>query len=515
MTSDQSSIGAHKLLMEARACLNRSDFAGAIQLLQRARGLDPNSDKILLELASACAMNYDFAAAEGFFEAALRVSSQQIETLQEIGQRWMAVRRFEKAMECFDLVLRESHVPILTYVRVGELLLRLRRMDRAFEVADRVIKGHPEHEGAWLTRGRILRQAKQFDEAEKVLRAVLGKGAYGTEARATAAYELGALLDGQSRFDEAMAAILEAKALMRSQFSSTALNTANLKQARLREMQKGVSEKLLQGWRNFGQTDLQPARRIGLLCGHPRSGTTLLEYVLDSHSQIVSADETSVFQNKAYPVLTRHLSPKTSYLAAMDAMTGRTLRQIRAEYFQGIESFLGQTVGDRCLIDKNPGMTFDIPAMCRVFPESKFLVALRDPRDVCLSCFMQPTPALPDTAPWLTLEGTILHYNLLMGLWAALKPLMAGRAIEIRYEDMVNDLETNARRALDFLGLPWDERVLKFHESAQGKVVRSPTYAEVAKPIYKTRVARCRNYQKYFEPYLEKLAPLLRSFGYE
>ena len=136
----------------------------------------------------------------------------------------------------------------------------------------------------------------------------------------------------------------------------------------------------------------------------------------------------------------------------------------------------------RLLLDKNPANTFDVPAIARIFPENKFLCALRDPRDTCLSCFMQPVNILPDTAAWLTLEGTIEHYAHIMGLWAAWKPCLADLAIEVRYEDLVDNLESSARRVLDFLGLAWDPRVLRFHEHASSKIVRSPTFAEVTSP---------------------------------
>jgi len=88
-------------------------------------------------------------------------------------------------------------------------------------------------------------------------------------------------------------------------------------------------------------------------------------------------------------------------------------------------------------------------------------------------------------------------------------------AVEVRYEDMVENLESVARRTLDFLGVKWDERVLRFDEHARQKLVRSPTYADVTKPVFKTAVGRWRNYRKYLEPHLAKLEPFVKAFGYE
>ena len=102
-----------------------------------------------------------------------------------------------------------------------------------------------------------------------------------------------------------------------------------------------------------------------------------------------------------------------------------------------------------------------------------------------------------------------------MSIWRTLAPLMPDPYLEVRYEDMVEDLESVARKTLDFLGVPWDDRVLGFDEHARKKMVRSPTYADVTQPVYKRALGRWRNYQKYLEPHLEKLEPFVKAFGYE
>jgi len=167
------------------------------------------------------------------------------------------------------------------------------------------------------------------------------------------------------------------------------------------------------------------------------------------------------------------------------------------------------------LVDKNPDNTRMIPAYLRIFPETKFLIALRDPRDVVLSCFMQAQPLNGATAADLSLAGAAERYADTMSLWRTLAPLMAGHFLEVRYEDMVEDLESVARKSLDFLGVTWDAKVLGFDEHARKKLVRSPTYADVTQPVYKRAVGRWQHYQKYLEPHLEKLEPFVKAFGYE
>jgi hypothetical protein len=241
-----------------------------------------------------------------------------------------------------------------------------------------------------------------------------------------------------------------------------------------------------------------------------------LEQVLDSHPDIVSAEETRVFTDEAQVLLTRGLPQGTPMLAALDGASVKSLGQARERYFHSMELFLDQPIGDRLLIDKNPDLQSLIPAFVRFFPEIKLLVAIRDPRDVVMSCFMQPLwPLSTGNATFLNLEGTVGTYMRVMGIWLTLKPLVKNPFLEVRYEDMVDDLESVARKTLDFLGVPWDARVMKFDEHARQKVVRSPTYSDVTKPVYKGAIGRWRNYRKYLEPHLEKLEPVVKAFGYE
>lgn len=506
--------GLGGLFAESRNCINRYDFQGATEMLKRAHKLDPTNDKILVDLGSACAKAYDFAAAQRWFDEAVRVSTTPLAVFTAVGHAWLEVRNYEAALKAFEAILQHKQVPLITFVRLSELYTRMRRLDDAAQITERAMRYYGPEDGAVLARGAFLRHMREYEQAEKALRMLVGKANADPSVRAFAWYEMAAILDQTGNYDQAMAALLEAKALMR-RGAAQSLAILQRKQAHLKEMAAGADEKAVQRWRKSGSTELQPAHRLALLCGHARSGTTLLEYVIDAHPGAVSAEESMVFHNTAYFPLGKVVSQNATFVSSLDWLPARVMRQIRADYFRGIESLLGQPIGERLLLDKNPANTFDVPSIARIFPENRFVAALRDPRDVCLSCFMQPVGILPDTGAWLSLEETIRHYTLIMGLWAAWRPCLGELAIEVRYEDLVANLEPAARRVLDFLGLPWDDRVLRFNEHASTKIVRSPTFAEVTKPLYRDSVGRWKKYQKHFEPHLPKLAPLLRAFGYE
>jgi hypothetical protein len=186
----------------------------------------------------------------------------------------------------------------------------------------------------------------------------------------------------------------------------------------------------------------------------------------------------------------------------------------RENYFRCLELFLRRKIGTRLLVDKNPSLNLMIPIVVRVFPETKFLVALRDPRDVVISCFKQALPLTPISSAYLSLEGAVKQYVNVIGFWLEMLPRMGNQWMYVRYEKMVEDLPAVARSVLDFLGVGFEEDVLRFYEHAQSKRVLSPSRSDVKKPLYQTAVGRWRNYEKYLEPYLGELNHFLKSFDY-
>jgi hypothetical protein len=178
-----------------------------------------------------------------------------------------------------------------------------------------------------------------------------------------------------------------------------------------------------------------------------------------------------------------------------------------------MESLLGEPIGDRVHLDKNPPLNPLIPAVRRLFPEMKLLVALRDPRDVVVSCFLRYLPLNPVSVCFLTLERTVQRYCLDMQAWCRFREMLDGW-IEVRYEQVVSGLEHEVRRALDLLGLPWDPAVLSYRERLAEKQVRSPSYGEVSRPLYSTAIGRWKNYEKHLAPILPPLERFIEAFGY-
>ena len=141
-------------------------------------------------------------------------------------------------------------------------------------------------------------------------------------------------------------------------------------------------------------------------------------------------------------------------------------------------------------------------------------MALRDPRDVIVSCFMRYLPLNTVSAQFLTLEGTVRHYLRDIQLWFKLREMLPDEWIEVRYEDTVVSPERESRRCLELLRVPWDDTVLDYRQTLARRPTNSPTYEDVAKPIYRSAIGRWRNYQKHLADRIAPLAPVLERLGY-
>jgi hypothetical protein len=229
----------------------------------------------------------------------------------------------------------------------------------------------------------------------------------------------------------------------------------------------------------------------------------LLEQVLDANPEVAALDEPTAFVNVLQPEFhrSRTLSPAR-------------LNTLRRLYVEALLQETGPGGVGKLLVDKNPSPTSRLPVWLRVFPELRVLIALRDPRDVVLSCYFQNIPLNAANVNFLSLPRLARHYADLMDVWLAVREWEGFEWLETRYEDIVADVEREGRRVTGFLGLAWDDQQSRFFEKSLRKQLYSPTYQDVTRPVYSRSVARWRAYAKHLEPILAALEPYCRNFGY-
>ena len=245
--------------------------------------------------------------------------------------------------------------------------------------------------------------------------------------------------------------------------------------------------------------------------GFPRSGTTLLEQLLDAHPGLVSFDEQPFLQN----ILRRLSAGGEDIFQRLQTLTPEQWQQQRAAYFAEVAQVAPSSISKRP-VDKNPLNMVRLPLLQNLFPRAQVILAIRHPCDVVLSCYMQHFRAPAFAITFETLESTAQMYDKVFSHWMRNAEHMQLPVLAWKYEDLVADTEGRARALFNFLQMPWQDDLLAFTERAKHKgAIKTPSYTQVIEQVNARSVGRWQAYQAYFTPaVMQHLNPWLERFGY-
>lgn len=231
--------------------------------------------------------------------------------------------------------------------------------------------------------------------------------------------------------------------------------------------------------------------QVVFIVGMPRSGTSLIEQILSSHTQVTGGGE-----NPCIESLTRTLL--APYPSSMTNADEAILNRARQLY---VESLPTGTPEAGITTDKYPANFLHCGLINSLFPNAKIIHSRRGAQDTCLSIFFQDFPVGNQYANGLTdIAAYYKQYQRIMDHWHRTLP---GRIIDIDYEKLVQDPEGQTRKLLDFLGLPWEAACLKFNKTR--RAVSTLSRWQVRQPMYRTSVAKWKNYERHIAPLLEAL----------
>lgn len=351
----------------------------------------------------------------------------------------------------------------------------------------------------------------QYHPARERLAKALSHPLLKPEEKFRAHKEMARLLDRLGEFSQVFAHLRSA-ADIAPQLVEVKRQDATLVPTMLADYKTAYTRDLLGRWagREF-PADLPPPVFV---LGFMRTGTTLTQEVLGTHPDLFVADETDLIAATAKEL--RRINPQstrqTELLAGLD---WDGVLHLRRFYWDRARALFGDLIGTKHLLDKTTMNSIDLGFINAIFPDAKLVFLLRDPRDVCLSCFMQTMVPTPSTVPLLTWPGTARFYGQVMDWWLTVKPMLTMDFVELRYEDAVFDFEAAFRRVFSLIGLDWNPAVAEFHKRAAGKYIASPSYEQVAQPLYSSSVGRWRHYADEFEEIEAELKPFLAALGYD
>lgn len=244
--------------------------------------------------------------------------------------------------------------------------------------------------------------------------------------------------------------------------------------------------------------------------GFPRSGTTLLEQMLDAHPDFRSMDERAYIHD----LIEGMELVGQQYPADLATLTQRDADQLRDVYARRVAHVLPDLGGHR-LVDKNPLNMLCLPMIMRLFPQARIIVCLRHPCDVLLSCSMQPFRSPAFMVLCSSLERLTQGYVHAFEQWYRDVEVFAPNVLEWRYETVVSRFDDEVARLGKFLDIADTSPMTRFAEHAQRKrFISTPSYAQVTEGVHRKAVGRWQNHREQFEPVLPMLQPWIDRLGY-
>ena len=453
----------------------------AVKTLEKAVELSPDDPDLHFNLALACQLNHDIDKAIKHLEITLALGGRAHLAFGTLSRIYEQTNKMEKVKVVLDTALHYFPDDCFLNFTAAVFERRNKNYEKALKYLDKSLSS------------KEMKDKRANSDATNEMTMGIG-------------FEYGRNYDKLGEYDKAYAVVADA--------NERAGNVFFLKVPEKKKSLKTVANFRTLDLDNWSETTAEPLsgreKAPVFLVGFPRSGTTLLNLILDGHSKLEVLEE-EPFMAAVMADIERNFGGVFEGLKTLDQ---KTLTGIRDKYMNEARE-LKTKKGKILFIDKLPLHIVQVPLIRKIFPDAKIILALRHPCDCTLSCFMQNFGLNNAMMNFLSLDDATYYYDQVFSLWLHYEKKLDLDIIKVRYEDVVIDLEKEARAVISFLGLPWEDSVLNYRELAMAKKrINTPSYSQVVQPIYKDSSGRWKHYQKYLDPYLDRLAPYCEAFGY-
>ncbi|MEM8683089.1 MAG: sulfotransferase [Pseudomonadota bacterium] len=488
-------LDALRLLGVSR--VRREQFDEGAACFRRAVELAPDFWKAWVNLGAAYSEQQKFEEAEDAFLKALELQPRSVQIMERLGGNALKASRLEDCIDWLERSLKISPNYFPSLLCLGHALKTQGQQEEAVDAYRRCAASKPSFGEAYWSLANL--KTFRFDDDEvatmKTQLAAVTDATNEDDAASEIAFAftLGKAYEDRKDYEQAFDYYYRGNSKKRFLVNYDPIEYQNSNDRIIEVFSKEFFAER-EGW---GHDDESPILILGL----PRSGSTLLEQILASHSAVEGTAELH-YLLRAATQAGMNRSDGIKYPQVMHELKAHHVRGIGEEY---IENSLKHRTGSRYFTDKMPNNFTAIGFLHTILPNAKVIDARRHPLDACLGTFKQLFASgqlfsydLYDLAHYYT------QYMRMIDHWNEVLP---GKVLTCNYEDTVADLETQARAIAAHCGLPWEEDMLEFHKNK--RAVRTASSEQVRQPIYSSSVALWRRYEAQLEELIEYLEPVL------
>jgi tetratricopeptide (TPR) repeat protein len=466
----------------------------AIAWYQEALRRDPNSARMHCNLASALEEQEDFESAVARYRQALQLNPHYAEAHNGLGFVLHEQGKFPEAVAEYREVLRLKPDFATGHCNLANILEELGSFDEALAAFREALRRDPNHAGAYSLLATMLR-GRLPTEDQEAIRRLLARPHMALAKRLALHFGIAHVLDATGSYAEAAEHLRQGNTLCRTLWEKQGKSYDPHAHTQLASALIGAfTPEFFTRVRGFGLDTEAPVFIVGL----PRSGTTLTEQILASHSQVHGAGELNHARD-SFEALPRALGRTVTPIEGLAHLTAADIRALGGWHLGRLQELAPRAVR---IVDKMPDNYLFLGWLQTLFPKAKFIHCRRDLRDVAVSCWMTNFRNIRWAADPEHIAARFRDYQRLMAHWRRVLPVAL---FEVNYEETVTDLEGVARRLVAWCGLEWEPACLAFHQTS--RPVRTASVTQVRQPVYTRSVARWKHYESDLAQLFQQLGP--------
>ncbi len=468
------------------------DAAAAIEHFQESARLAPenieawvalgNMQKFERQLSEA-AESYRQAIAINAFHTAAQAGLS--DTLNDAGVESNNQQRYEEALQFYREAVEANASNVKASLNLGILLEQLGDGESAAKAFETAIRAQPDFADAHFQLAHLKHHASTLDDV-KAMETLFASAEQSTKSKARLAYGLGKAREKLGDYEQEFDWLVKAHDLM----ATLEAFDPRVVVARFNSLKRVFSPDVVP------RTGSDSGSNLVFIVGMPRSGTSLTEQILASHSDVFAAGEQMTAQNALSRFQKSHGA--RSYPDQIPDLATDDIDAIAAELK---ESLTSQSSSESLIVDTTPANFIHLGFIAILFPGARFIHCTRDALDTCVSIYQHPLSG--EHAYSHKLENLADYYNEYRGLMRHWQDVLGDTLFELSYEALASDFEPTVRRLLEFCGLPFEAACLTYYETR--RAVRTPSASQVRQPIYTSSIGRWRRYEKQLQPLKDRL----------
>lgn len=478
-------------LAHADRLLKQRSYPEAIRILTRVLEIEPRHPDALRNLAGILGLMRQPAQAKIYLDRLLELMPSSSQANLDAAKNALALNQAELAIRLSRKAVSLAPQNADAYLILADALEGGGRFEQARSEYLTVLAREPGNVVA-LSRLLGLRDQEVPERHELDAKQLISSNALSETQRTLLHFGLAEYYDSRQQYDEAFAHFSAANEARHRWYPFDSDKFSRI----VDELIRVFSTQAL------GAVPVPAVRntRAVFIVGMPRSGTTLVEQIVASHSQIAAGGELPTITNIATDIARTH----NRYPEGIFSLDASTLTQHAERY---LNELTGISADALRVTDKMPFNFVHLGLIATLCPDARIIHCRRDALDTCTSChFTTFNKHLQFASDLRTLGRYYLDYRRLMDHWKAVIPVPM---LEVDYERLVTATEPMVRRLVDFCEVDWEPACAEFHRTERG--IRTPSRWQVRQPIYRHAVGRWRNYEKHLAPLMDTLAPVLAS----